>query len=244
MLISVVILVLSCIAGGLLAFFLHDRVNKSFLDLTVSFSGAYLLGITILELIPQVYEVHSHHIGQFVLVGFVIQILLVQLSRGLEHGHFHILDNESFTLIIGMLLGLSVHAFMEGLPLSYEFTNQHTGQALLYGIAIHKLPAAFALAVVLKEGIPSKFTIGLCLLFFTCMTPLGMLAGKFWSSMADYSIENYAWIVAIVIGSFLHISTTIIFESSGKLHKVNILRLSAILVGFAICYLSLGGHNH
>ena len=49
------------------------------------------------------------------------------------------------------------------------------------------------------------------------MTPLGLYSGHLFSQMAIYSNE----IMAIVIGIFLHISTTILFESSED-HKFEI----------------------
>jgi hypothetical protein len=39
--------------------------------------------------------------------------------------------------------------------------------------------------------------------------------------------------MAIAIGMFLHISTTIIFESSEG-HKINFMKLLSIIIGFAL----------
>ena len=58
------------------------------------------------------------------------------------------------------------------------------------------------------------------------MTPLGLYSGHLFSQMAIYSNE----IMAIVIGIFLHISTTILFESSED-HKFSLYKISTIIVG-------------
>jgi hypothetical protein len=66
-------------------------------------------------------------------------------------------------------------------------------------------------------------------MLFGIMTPLGMLFGAGQNSIQfDFSI-----VMAIVVGMFLHISTTIIFETNEN-HKFNLAKLLAILCGSAI----------
>ena len=48
-------------------------------------------------------------------------------------------------------------------------------------------------------------------------------------------------LMAFVIGIFMHISTTILFESS-DIHRFNFAKLAAIVVGTALAILSLGLH--
>jgi hypothetical protein len=49
-------------------------------------------------------------------------------------------------------------------------------------------------------------------------------------------VQDYnAYITAVVIGIFLHISTVILFESSEG-HKFNIRKLSVIALGVVIAY--------
>ncbi len=65
-----------------------------------------------------------------------------------------------------MVIGLSLHAFIEGFPIA-----QH--QELLWAVAIHKLPIAMLLVVALwqsKSSLRRKFLI---LIVFGLMTPLG-----------------------------------------------------------------------
>ena len=65
-------------------------------------------------------------------------------------------------------------------------------------------------------------------------SPLGMLIG-----MSDISVLhtiNFNSILAIVVGMFLHISTTIIFETSEN-HKFNFLKLLTIIGGCGLAFL-------
>ena len=67
-------------------------------------------------------------------------------------------------------------------------------------------------------------------MIFALTAPVGLLVGE--PLMEQMAIDP-SYILSIAIGMFLHISTTIIFESSEG-HKLNLLKLVAILCGFAV----------
>lgn len=214
--------------GGLAVFFVKKDSNQR-LKLILSFSGAYLFAITILHLLPDVYAGdQTHLIGLFILGGFIIQILLEQFSQGIEHGHIHI-HNHQKSFPWGIMLSLCLHAFLEGMPLTSKSNHQ-----LVYGIALHHIPAAFALGSVLIGNQIKKSNIILLLIAFAAMSPMGYifsyaLSNGNMSSLGSY----YPYIMGIVIGIFLHISTTILFESSED-HKFTIRKTFAVLVGIGI----------
>jgi len=69
------------------------------------------------------------------------------------------------------------------------------------------------------------------LVIFSAMTPIGTLISNHSSLMTTYiDVIN-----AFVIGIFLHISTTILFET-GEGHKFNLSKLVAICLGILIAY--------
>lgn len=214
--------------GGLAVFFVKKDSNQR-LKLILSFSGAYLFAITILHLLPDVYAGdQTHLIGLFILGGFILQILLEQFSQGIEHGHIH-LHNHQKSFPWGIMLSLCLHAFLEGMPLTSKNNNQ-----LVYGIALHHIPAAFALGSVLLGNQIKKSNIILLLIAFAAMSPMGYifsyaLSNGNMSSLGTY----YPYIMGIVIGIFLHISTTILFESSVD-HKFTIRKTFAVLMGIGI----------
>jgi zinc and cadmium transporter len=70
---KVLILFLSASCGGL-AVFLFKGDNHKMLKLVLSFSGAYLFGITVLHLIPDAYHGNDNYVGVFILIGFLFQI--------------------------------------------------------------------------------------------------------------------------------------------------------------------------
>ena len=236
-----IVLVLVVLIGGL-GGILFGSKRKVFLPIALSFTGAYILGITAMSLLPSVYIGASAKIGIWMLVGFLLQLAFESLSKGVEHGHIHALHQEKqMVYVIQVLIGLSLHAFLEGLPISgiEEIGHQHQHhheENLFWAIILHKAPAAFALSILLITNGLSRIKALLVLLLFALMTPMGAWVGSFWQ--ADYEIMRV--FLAILIGGFFHISTLILFENdkdSNQHHQFSILKMLIILFGFFLAYI-------
>lgn len=192
--------------------------------LLLSFSGAFLLGITLFELLPEVFgENQVQQTGVFIALGILLQITLEFFSRGAEHGHkHHTGDGQGFPLLL--LLSLGLHAFLEGIPLAGN-------QPVVWAIAIHKIPVALILGSFLLESGQSRLSAWVFIGLFALMTPMGTWMGSI------QELEGiYPYLLALVIGMILHVSTIILFESSRE-HSVNLKRLGVILLGMLLAYL-------
>ncbi|WP_345951000.1 MULTISPECIES: ZIP family metal transporter [unclassified Mucilaginibacter] len=223
-----VLLFLAAFLGGM-AVFLFKGGNHKQLKLVLSFSGAYLFGITVLHLIPDAYHGNDHLVGVFILAGFIFQIVLEQFSEGIEHGHMHVHEHEKAAFPLGVMVSLCLHGFLEGMPLAGGYQNQ-----LVFGIALHHIPAAFALATVLLANHQSKNRTIFFIALFAIMAPAGYFFSNALSSGGIGNLQQYFnRIMGVVIGIFLHISTTILFEA-GPDHKFNRRKLIAVLLGVAI----------
>lgn len=231
---------MSVLLGGGLAFYFQKN-NKALLQLVLSFSGAFILGISVLHLMPVAFSNKGNSVGILILVGFFVQLLLEQLSKGVEHGHIHAPHHRKNSFAIQVLLGLCIHAFFEGIPLSNEDIHaHHNHDHLLLGIILHKAPAAFALVLLfLMSGFKKSF-IWFSLLLFAAMSPMGAGVGAYLANTGVLSIENQNYVVAFVVGSFLHIATTILFETdSNSHHTIPLKKLVAILVGLSMAMLTM-----
>lgn len=208
------------------------------LPLVLAFSGAYLLGVTCLHVLPEAFATRGAGIGLALLAGFFAQLLLESLSQGVEHGHVH--AHGSRRAALPVLVGLSLHAFLEGTPLDHLVGTVHEGHEhghLLVGLALHKVPAAFALAVLLTEnGYSRGAAVGL-LLVFAAMSPLGSVLAK-----AGLQGAWLPYLLALVAGSLLHVSTTILFEqdSAGGGHRLGWRKLASVVAGFAAAIATAG----
>ena len=213
---------LSVLLGYVIALFLQPK-NKTNLKLLLAFSGSFLLSLTVIHLLPEIYESKNHSIGVFIMVGILFQIILEFFSKGAEHGHVH--GHEKMSQIPWLLFfSLCIHALLEGLPVSHHHN-------LALGIAIHHLPIAIILTTFFINANLNKTAIFIFMITFAVMTPLGTVLSNYLSILNDY----YTEITAIVIGILFHISSTIIFESSEG-HKFNIAKISMIVLGILLAY--------
>ncbi len=229
------ILFFSVLLGGSLGF-ITNGVPKQKLNYFLSFSAAYILGITALDLIPMTFDGTNPKIGIWLLVGFIIQLILEFISGGVEHGHLHSHNHKS-QYAIQVLIGLSLHAFIEGLPVlgTHELAHHHAHLSenhYLFAIILHKVPAAFVLVALFFLNKYKKSLIITCLLIFSMMTPFGVYIGHIIHPAPDL-IRIF---MAIVIGSFLHISTTILFESdqTGHHHHLPWKKMLVIVLGLGL----------
>ena len=193
------------------------------LPIILAFSGAFLLSTTLFELLPEVFENGGEHIGVFIMAGILLQIVLDFFSKGAEHGHVHI-HTEQKAFPLALFISLSVHALIEGFPITGHDT-------IFYGLIVHKIPIAIILALFFQKANFSNTTTLVFLTLFAIMTPLGSFL------MAELPLlQSYAAQVnAIAIGIFLHVSTTILFESS-KNHNFNLSKMTAVFLAVVLAY--------
>ena len=95
---------------------------------------------------------------------------------------------------------------------------------------LHKIPEAIALKTIFNASGLNKVKSWIYVGLFGLTAPLGLIFGETITSTLHIDMS---WILGIAIGMFLHISTTIIFESSEG-HRINVLKLVAIVLGFGI----------
>ncbi|CAM1341309.1 ZIP family metal transporter [Tenacibaculum aestuarii] len=216
---SYFLLISAVLLGVLLVFMI--KPSNNLVRLLLAFSGVYLLSVTILHLLPEVYH-HTDNtklVGILILVGIIVQSILESFSKGAEHGHIH-LHSDSSEFPWMLFVSLCIHAFSEGLPI------HHADDNLLWAIIVHKIPIAIVLTTFLLHANYSKKTIFFFLTVFALMSPLGILVADKVPVIMEYNTE----ITALIIGVFLHISTIILFESTEN-HKFNYKKFVAIILG-------------
>ncbi len=225
-------LFLVSLVSGSLVFVKQLQLNGKIAFL-LAFSGAYLLGICLLHLIPELFETNGESVGLYLLIGFFLQLVLDYFSGGIEHGHTHVNSKKIGRFPYLIFISLGLHAFLESFPLME--LNYETGtSSYLLGLLLHKAPIAIILGSLLLAYKLKSTQILVTIILFSLMAPLGALIGSSFS--ADTTI--YKQFLAISIGIILHLSTTILLETNEE-HNISVKKLVPILLGVALALLTL-----
>lgn len=225
---NLAILFIFPLVGGILAYY-TNKEWKGTIKLFLAFSGAFLFSITLLNFIPEVYHHLGYKAGFWALGGFFFQIFLERFTHGIEHGHsIHGIKN-----IAPIFIGLGLHAFIEGIPAGTESVGS---RGLLYGVALHEMPAAFVLAVSMRAVMPLKKILP-WVIIYALFCPSGAILG-FYVEHLDHGNNIFQILLAFVTGTFLHISTTILFENSDN-HKFSYQKMIAVGLGTGLAILTL-----
>ncbi|AYA37889.1 zinc/iron permease [Hymenobacter oligotrophus] len=244
MLVALLLLFGTVLGAGWLTRFVPTS-HTTWLRPLLAFSGAYLVTLTLTHLLPEAIALDgsAHRVGYFLLAGFFGQLVLELFSQGVEHGHQHVHAEHAHAGVPFLLLGsLTLHGFLEGSILVRQPQSEVPGgfYAVLAGVALHHIPAAFALMAVLVTRLGSFGRALPWLMLFAAAAPLGVL----WSHYSGLNpAEQGGWypaLLGLVSGNFLHVSTTILFEVSPE-HKINVRKLLATLLGAALA-LVVNGH--
>lgn len=242
MTLKLLVLFLTPLLAGLVVYLVPSAKGNNF-KLLLVFAGSYLFAITVTHILPELYRQHLEVelIGLFVLAGFFLQQLLEYFTSGVEHGHIHTHDHEHHhghnlthhtVSALVLLSALCVHAFLEGSMLAQPATEGfgYDVNAVLLGIALHRAPAAFALMTVLASQLHSRKRALPHLIVFSLAAPIGLILSSYFVERQVLTDTGLIYLYALVSGNFLHISTTIVFESSPE-HRFNAKKLAVAVVG-------------
>jgi zinc transporter ZupT len=241
---KLLVLFFTPLLSGLMIFMLPKGKTNNYRMLLV-FAGSYLFAITVIHILPELYmqSLGLELIGLFVLMGFFLQQLLEYFTSGVEHGHIHTNEpghvhthhhghHHASVSSLVLLSALCIHAFLEGGMLAEPLTVKpvYDANAILLGIALHRAPAAFALMTVLAAQLHSRKKAIPYLLGFSLAAPIGLLISSYLTYEEVLSATALVYLYALVSGNFLHISTTIVFESSPG-HKFDARKMAVAVFG-------------
>lgn len=226
------LLILSVLAGVLLGKLFGEK--EKFAKNLLILSAGFLITICLNDVFPEVYSSNHHNVGIFVIAGVLLQILLENLTKGFEHGHLHHHHEEKNILPIALMVGMFIHAFLEGIPIANE---KNIFNPYLMGILFHNLPISFVLGAFLIHKNKFSTSSWLVISIFAIASPLGMLFGNY------FNPAYKPYFLALVGGIFLHISSVIIFESN-KNHNIDWMKILMVICGIGLALFSHIFHSH
>ena len=228
----ITLLILSVLAGVFLGKFFGNR--EKFAKNLLIVSAGFLITICLNEVFPQVYHSENHNIGIWVIGGVLLQMILENLTKGFEHGHFHHHSEGKSILPMALMVGLFVHAFLEGIPLANE---TEILSPYLTGILVHNIPISFILGAFLIKNNKFSTSAWIIISVFALASPLGLVLGKYFNPVWE------VYFLALVGGIFLHISSVIIFEGS-KNHNIDWKKIGLVILGILLAMTGHLFHHH
>lgn len=236
---SLLLFVITFIGGSIPLW--SKKLNEDAMQYLLAFSGAFLLSMTFLHLLPETFEEIGSKAGILLLAGFFIQLLIQRLTHGVEHGHTHVHQHNGHNHIpmTSIMLGISIHAFMEGLPLGFNYRMDTTEPSLYLAVAAHKLPEAILVTSLLLETTHSKSKTLIGLVLFSLITPFSGIIANMLGMSYHFISQLVISLIPVVAGAFIHISTTIFYESGTKHHMLTKKKIMAIIFGIGIGILTL-----
>jgi zinc and cadmium transporter len=228
------ILIVTAVASGSLIFIVKTNDPKR-QKLLLAFSGAFLIGISFMKLIPEIFSTPAKHIGLFIIFGYLIQLGLELITEGAEHGHEHVHSEDENVSPFLLLIGLCIHSFLEGMPIS-PGVDPEIQRTLIIGIIIHNIPISLTLMSLFIHYCCTPRRAFMYLLVFALMTPLGSA----FSHLVHFTRVGsepvfFSYILAIVVGIFLHVSTSILFET-GENHRYNLQKFITVCIGILVAF--------
>jgi len=216
------------------------RIENWPMNNLLAFSGSFLLSITFLHLLPESFSYSNKLSGIYLLLGFFLQLIIQKFTHGMEHGHVHLpqAHHHHHVPIGSILIGMSLHSFMEGIPLGLAFHQWAAQPSLYVAIAAHKLPEAILIGSLLFAT-QQKTKAILMLIAFSLITPISSSIVHIWGQHYIQTTFLMATLLPVVAGSFIHIATTIFFESGTKQHALNKHKIGAMLAGLALGLITL-----
>jgi hypothetical protein len=182
-----------------------------------------------LHLIPETFTDIGSKAGLYLLIGFFIQLVIQRYTHGVEHGHIHVHHHGEKMALSSVIIGLSLHAAMEGIPLGF---NYHSNSAE---------PALYLASLLIATGNRTKIIP--TIVFFSAITPVTAILAHNLGIYFLFVSTIISVIIPIVAGAFLHIATTIFFESGTKHHMLTNKKILAILLGVGLGLLTTLIHD-
>ena len=217
--------------------FLRDKLNEKTLHVMLGVSAGILLGISLLEIMPEAFHLGAEAgleeflPGVAVGIGFFTLMLVERFMLGRGHSHdTHHKGVKPFGTMA--MTGLVLHGFIDGfiIPLGFA-AGQEVGFMVGLAVVLHQIPDTFvAISVVLGAGHTKKRAF-LATLLSAVDTPIGMLAGVLFLGLVPVGLIPLA--LGFSAGSFLFIAAADIIPELQ--HQSRSLRVTiSIIAGFAL----------
>lgn len=237
--------VLSVVVASLVLL-LPDNHRLRMLPHGISFATGALLGVAFLALIPHALEGvgsdNMHAISMTILIGVFVFFLLEKmvLWRHCHHehceGHLHVEEHSHKTAGSLILVGDSLHNFVDGILIAAAFlTDIHLGVVTSLAVAAHEIPQEVGdFAILLQSGY-SRVRAMVYNVIASLATVIGGLLAYWW--LADLQ-SMLPYILAFAAASFIYIAVADLIPTLHKRIDLSAVVAQICLIGFGVGLIS------
>lgn len=192
--------------GGVAMLVWQNKLGHLIRQLT-GYAAGVLLALALLDLIPESFKQGDNRLVAASILGGVLFLLVLEKASLWFFGHEHDLEDnhhETHPEIIGIIIGDSIHNFMDGIAIGAAFLlNVQTGVITALGVGLHELPHEVAdFSLYIRAGFKRWIIFSLNLI-----SSLATLVG----ALAVYYLGNFTggkevYVLAATAGMFIYIS--------------------------------------
>lgn len=224
---------LSTILGGLVIFFKFKEQNiNKFITISLAFSLAIMIGISITDLIPDstftIIKAFGINKGiLYSLISFIIGIILIKyLNKIMSKAET---KNDLYKLGILNMLALILHNFPEGIAtFMSSYSNINMGIKLSIAIAFHNIPEGISIAVPIYYATKSKKEALLKTFLSGIAEPIGALIAYIF--LSKYITDSLISIILLLVGGIMiTLAIEVILPKTKKYNLKGYLYLGLIL---------------
>ncbi|HKY49931.1 MAG TPA: ZIP family metal transporter [Candidatus Limnocylindria bacterium] len=220
------------IGGAIVA--VPRRIGDRTLTLLMALGAGNLLGVSVVELIPESINEVGEAAPLYILAGYLLihffeHVFAPHLHFGEETHEDSVVDTHVSSTAI---LGLGLHAFMDGVAIGSAFiASPALGTIVFAAIMLHKLPEGFTIASVMKAtGAGRRGTLGAAALL-SVATFSGVVATGLLSGFAGPAL-------ALATGSVLYVGATDLMSEANK--EFGILNPLMVIIGIGMFFALVG----
>lgn len=255
---------------GILVIF---RGNKPIISLKsfISFAAGSLLGVTFLELLPELFETSAFEPRELFLTVLISIAFFFIVERFIHwhhclcnekkddkhchaHSHTELQKTKKKVLVVNNLIGDAIHNIIDGFLIAAAFmVNRELGITVTIGVIIHEIPQEISDFGVLLYGGFSKAKA----LMFNLLVGVTAVLGAI---LFYFFLSDYQWLtpifVAFAAGNFIYLAMADIIPQIHDVKKTKSFwkHTAWFLIGIFVMWFVLGalphshahedGHNH
>lgn len=209
------------------------RISDRTLGLLMALGAGNLLGVALIELIPESLAEVGDTAPLFILAGY----LLIHFFEHVFAPHLHFGEETHGDAIVDRhvtstaIIGLGLHAFMDGVAIGAAFiASPALGVLVFAAIMLHKLPEGFTIASVMKAAGTTRSWALSASAILAVATFVGVIAASAVGDRAPYAL-------AVATGSVLYVGATDLMAEANK--EEGILNPMMVFLGIAMFFVVL-----